>query len=59
MTKQDDKKQSADNAEVPAIPWQNARAQPRVRPQWDPVELANKLLDDMERGGRLDRRRQG
>jgi hypothetical protein len=27
--------------------------QPRVRPQWDAVELARKYLDDMEKGGRL------
>lgn len=55
MTKQNDSKDAAATSKVTPIEWQQARSQPRVRPQWDPAELANKLLDDMERGGRLDR----
>lgn len=50
---QEDKKSTTES--VPAIHWKQARPQPRVRPQWDAVELANKMLDDMERGGRLER----
>lgn len=38
---------------VPPRPYLQARMQPAVRPQWDPATLANKLLDDMEAGGRL------
>lgn len=38
------------------LAYQNVPAQPRVRPQWDPVELAQKYLDDMEKGGRLHHR---
>ena len=50
---QDEKKSTT--ADVPPIHWKQARPQPRVRPQWDAVELAKKFLDDMERGGRLER----
>lgn len=39
-----------------SLTWQEARTQPRVRPQWDPKEKANALLDDLEREGRLFRR---
>ena len=42
--------------EPKALNWQDARTQPRVRPQWDPKEKANELLDQMERGGRLFQR---
>ena len=41
-------------ADVKPITWHDARKQPRVRPQWNPVELANKLLDDMAAEGRLN-----
>lgn len=50
---QEDNKSKTES--VPAIIWKKARPQPRVRPQWNPVELANQLLDEMERGGRLER----
>jgi hypothetical protein len=42
--------------ETPAVqpkPYSEVRKQPRVRPQWDPFELAHAYLDEMERGGRL------
>jgi hypothetical protein len=29
----------------------------RARPQYDPVEVAKRYLDDMERGGRLHNKR--
>lgn len=38
---------------APAKTWRQAAKQPRVREQWDAVKLAHKLLDDMDRGGRL------
>ena len=39
--------------DVTPLDYQHAPSQPRVRPQWDPVEIARKALDDMEKGGRL------
>jgi hypothetical protein len=37
-------------------PYQEAAAQVRVRPLYDPVEVARKYLDEMEREGRLHHR---
>ena len=28
--------------------WKETKTQARVRPQWNPLELANELLDQME-----------
>jgi len=58
MSKKTDTKDAAPKSTVPPITWQEARSQPRVRPQWNPAELANQLLDDMERGGRLNKSKQ-
>lgn len=33
--------------------WRDARMQTRAREQWDPVQVAKDMLDDMEKGGRL------
>ena len=33
--------------------WRDVPAVNPVREQWDPLKLAHKYLDDMERGGRL------
>jgi hypothetical protein len=33
--------------------WRDARMQTRAREQWDPVQVAKEMLDDMEKGGRL------
>lgn len=52
MGKKNDSKKNKDT-EVTPIHWKQARSQPRVRPQWDPAELANELLDEMEREDRL------
>lgn len=58
MSDKNEKKDEAP-ATVRPIHWKEARPQPRVRDQWDPVELANRLLDDMERGGRMVSRKRG
>lgn len=42
-----------DDDTIKPIDWHHARPQARVRPQWDPQELANQLLDEMEKNGRL------
>jgi hypothetical protein len=39
--------------DVTPLDYQNVPMQPRTRPQWDPMELAHKALDDMERRGTL------
>ena len=45
--------------EKPAVtprPYADADAQVRVRPLYDPVEVAKKYLDEMEKSGRLHHR---
>jgi hypothetical protein len=45
--------------EKPAViprPYADADAQVRVRPLYDPVEVARKYLDEMEKSGRLHHR---
>ena len=53
---QDEKHPTEAKPSTEPMTWKDARMQPRVRPQWDPKEKANELLDEMERGGRLFRR---
>lgn len=53
---QDSSKTNAQQPAKESKTWQEARMQPRVRPQWDPKEKANELLDAMDREGRLFRR---
>lgn len=36
--------------------WKEIRTQPRVRPQWDAVKLAHKLLDRMEEREKQNKR---
>ncbi|MFT6396541.1 MAG: hypothetical protein ACJAYU_001284 [Bradymonadia bacterium] len=38
---------------VTPVDYEKTRMSVRARPQWDPKELGNKMLDDMEKGGRL------
>lgn len=59
MSEKNQKKEETTTDTVRPITWKDARPQPRVRDQWDPAELANRLLDDMERGGRLVSRKRG
>ncbi len=49
----DSHEKKKDEPKVPARTYSETRMQPRVRPQWDPAELARKYLDDMESDGRL------
>lgn len=47
---------SDDRATAPAVrprPWQELIPQARVKPQYDPAEVARRFLEDMEKGGRL------
>ena len=39
--------------ETDGVSWKETPSQPRVREQYDCEKLADKYLDDMERGGRL------
>ncbi len=43
--------------EVTPVHYTDGRKSVRARPQWDPKELGNKMLDDMEKGGRLHLKR--
>lgn len=51
-----DTKSAEQEQSVKPKDWKEARSQPRVRPQWDPVAVAKEYLDDMEAGGRLQKR---
>ncbi len=44
---------STDAPAVKPRPFDEARMQDRVRPLFDPVEIAKKYLDEMEAEGRL------
>lgn len=48
-----------DNFDLDVTPkeYELIKTQKRARPQWDPRELGNKLLDRMEAEGRLHRRK--
>lgn len=48
-----DESQDPGPPDVRPSPWQELIPQPRVKPQYDPVEIARKALDDMEKGDRL------
>jgi len=43
--------------EVDPVHYWEAPMSERARPQWDPKALAQKMLDDMEKGGRLHLKR--
>lgn len=43
--------------EVTPVHYKDGRKSVRARPQWDPKELGNKMLDDMEKAGRLHLKR--
>ncbi|TVQ97508.1 MAG: hypothetical protein EA398_14415 [Deltaproteobacteria bacterium] len=49
----DDRSQDPAPPDVRPRPWQELIPQQRAKPQYDPVEIARKALDDMEKGGRL------